>query len=129
MEHLFDQFLQPIVRESLALLVALALGLLARWIHKRTGIEVSRAVQDRARDAALQAVLAVEEIAMAQAKKGVKQWLGERKHKEAIDLLLGSVPALSYEKARDLVYWAVARVPGLGATGVLGDGKAAGGAS
>lgn len=120
MEQFITDTLQPILTAIITTIVPLLLALACRWISKKTGIAISDASQQKLEDIATKAVLTVEEKATASLKQSGEKWPAYLKHKEAFDRIMTLAPALSHEQAEMLVYWAVAKIPGLGATGILG---------
>ena len=120
MENIFTNVLNPILMTTIQILAVAAIGFGIRFIRKKTGIQISQEEQRKMEDAAQKAVLAVEEIAANQIKQGLAKWEPDRKRSAAMDQLTAAVPTISHDQAYKLVSWAVAKIPGLGATGVLG---------
>ena len=112
--------LQPVLISVIGTLVPLLLTLLCRWISKKTGIAISDASQAKLESIAEKAVLYVEEKAAGSLKTAGEKWPSYVKHQQAVDMVLKLAPALTGDQADALVHWAVAKIPGLGATGVLG---------
>lgn len=116
MEHLFDAVLNPLATSFIEVLVVVLIGFIINFVRKKTGIKISEALQKKAETAAVQAVLAVEETAASKLKDKSETWLSKRKHGEAFKRIINVVPEISKEQADELVHWAVAKIPGLGAT-------------
>ena len=112
--------IQPVLISVIGTLVPLLLALLCRWISKKTGIAISDASQAKLESIAEKAVLYVEEKAVGSLKTAGEKWPSYVKHQQAVDMVLKLAPALTGDQADALVHWAVAKIPGLGATGVLG---------
>lgn len=124
MDQLITGFVQPLLTALISALVPVVLALGARFVQKKTGIAISEESRRKLEDLATKAVLSVEEMALAQAKKGDK-WPSGVKQNVALQKVLSLAPHLSQEQADMLVHWAVARIPGIGATGVLGGSNGA----
>ena len=120
MEHLFDAVLHPLATSFIEVLVVVLIGLVINFIRKKTGFTISENLQKKAENAAINAVLAVEETAASKLKDKSEKWLSKRKHGEAVSRILTAVPKIGKQQADDLVHWAVAKIPGLGATGKFG---------
>lgn len=120
----FSQFItntiEPILVSIVGTLTPILIALACRFIAKKTGINISQASQQQLEQLAEKSVLAVEEKATASLKTAGEKWTGYQKHQEALDNILALAPTLSRDQADLLVHWAVAKIPGLGATGVLG---------
>lgn len=112
--------LQPVIVSVIGTIVPLLLALLCRFISKKTGIAISDASQQKLEDIATKAVLYTEEKATASLKLSAEKWPAYLKHQTAVDRVLSLAPGLSHDQADMLVHWAVAKIPGVGSTGVLG---------
>ena len=121
MEQFITNTLQPILVSLIGTLVPVLIALACRFLAKKTGIAISDASQQKLRDIAESAVLAVEEKATASLKTAGEKWPSYLKHKEAMDRVLSLAPSLSHDQADMLIHWVVAKIPGVGATGVLGE--------
>ena len=115
-----DNTIQPVVLSVIGALTPLLMALGCRFLTKVTGINVSQASQQQLEGVAEKAVLSVEEKAAASLKTAGEAWTGYQKHQEAVDTILALAPSLTQGQADTLVHWAVAKIPGIGATGVLG---------
>ncbi len=111
---------QPLIVQVIEVLVLGVLGFGIRFFHKKTGIQISEANQKILEKAAIKAVLAVEERAAHQKKQGKKMITPTAKKTLAIHLLAKAAPKLKTGDVGELINWAVAQVPGLGATGEQG---------
>lgn len=120
MEQIITNTIQPILVSLISALVPVLIALACRFLAKKTGIAISDASQAKLEDIAKKSVLAVEEKATASFKISGEKWPTYLKHQGAMDRIFALAPSLSHDQADLLVYWAVAKIPGIGATGVLG---------
>lgn len=119
MEALIMNTIQPIMAVLVASIITIVGTKLTQYLHAKTGIVVDAALTAKAETAATQAVLAVEEKAAADAAAKIGAWTGGQKYSTAIDMVVSAVPTVTPEQAANLVNAALAKVPGLGASGDL----------
>lgn len=122
--QIVDNTVQPVLVSLIGAMLPLLIAFGCRYLTKLTGVTVSQASQQQLEGIAEKSVLAVEEKATASLKNAGEKWTGYQKHKEAIDNILALAPSLSHDQADMLVHWAIAKIPGLGSTGVLGAASA-----
>ncbi len=124
MNNFITATLQPLLTALVTTVIPLLLVLICRWISKKTGIAISDSSQQKLEDIATKTVLYVEEKAAGSLKTAGEKWPSYLKYQQAIDRVLSLAPALTHEQADMLVHWALAKIPGVGATGVLGTAPA-----
>lgn len=117
MEKLIQETLQPVLISVITAVISAVGGYIVYWLRKKTGIEVSRAFEESVQRAARQAVLAVEERAMAELAAGAAKWAGSTKLGAAIDMVVRQVPGITQEQADTAIHAVIADIPGLGKSG------------
>ena len=98
-------------------LVSGLLSLLLNKIRIKTGLQISGERQEQLDRLARQAVAMAEEKAAALIKGNVTTITGKTKLDLAIAHIIAMTPAVSVEQADALVHAALAKIPGVGATG------------
>lgn len=124
MNELIQNTIQPLMAALVMAIITVVGAKLTQYLHAKTGIELDAATVAKAENAATQAVMAVEEKAAAQASQKLAAWTSSQKHQAAINMIISAVPTITQEQANNLVSAALAKVPGLGASGDLSVVKA-----
>lgn len=126
MENLVVNFIGPLLQAVIAVAVPFLVRAAVSYLSKKTGVAVAEETRNKLDALAVKAVLTVEEKALSDLKGKAEKWPAYAKRKEAIDRVLSHAPALSQEQAAFLVDWAVAHLPGVGASGTIQGGGNAG---
>lgn len=118
-DDLFVKFIEPFLVTTTGALISALCAYGVRFLSAKTGIVLSESAQAHIEHAAENAVYYVEEKATAAVKSGLNKWSGTQKILAAVEHLTANVPGITTERAEEMVHSAIARIPGLGATGFL----------
>jgi hypothetical protein len=102
--------LTPLIQLGLSALTGYLLALLAGLIKEKMGIIIS----EKQLNAAKEAVVAIEEMALARVKAGFPKWTSAEKKDKAIERTMSNLKRVDNKKATGLVETAVAIVPTVG---------------
>ncbi len=109
-----NNLLIPLIVALVGSIVSVVLVWLKRWL----GIKASAETEARIAAAAESVVQMVAEKAANQAKLSDGQWpSGAKQLGDAVDALVARIPKLTPDEADAYIHAALARIPGLGATG------------
>ena len=117
-----EQLIDPIVTALGGLLAGVLVALVLRAL-KKMGIELDVQKQQQLEGVARAAVLRVEEVAKAQARKQVGQWTGAQKLQAAVTEVVDRLPRVDRAEAERIVH-AVLPTVGIGAAAAVELGKA-----
>ena len=111
----WNEILQPVLQAIAVALGGVLTGLAVQGLRK-LNIDLSIAHQKQVQDAAVVAVLAVEEQAARIAKEAIVKWSASQKANKAVDLVLENVKRADMDDVRRAVDAALPAT-GLGAAG------------
>jgi hypothetical protein len=116
----FDKFVQPFIEATVGILVSALCAYGVQFLRAKTGIAISDDTKGHIDQIATAAVMAVEERAAAAAKLGLTKWSSSDKLMNAINTITDKIPGITVPQAHNLVDATLAKIPGIGATGMLG---------
>lgn len=119
---MFEQLIDPIVTALGGLLASLLVALAIRAFQKM-GIELDAKREAQIESVARAAVLRVEEVAKAQARKHLTEWTGPQKLQAAVTEVVDRLPRVDRAEAERIVH-AVLPTVGIGAAAAVELGKA-----
>lgn len=111
---MIEQLIDPIVA-ALGVLLAGAVVTLGTRLFQKLGIELDIKREQQLESVARAAVLRVEEIAKAQARKHLADWSGSQKLQAAVTEVVDRLPRVDRDEAERIVH-AVLPTMGMGAT-------------
>jgi hypothetical protein len=120
----FDKFVQPFIEATVGILISALCAYGVQFLRAKTGIAISDDTKGHIDQIATAAVMAVEERAAAAAKLGLDKWSSTEKLMNAINTITDKIPGITVPQAHNLVDATLAKIPGIGATGMLGGNPA-----
>jgi len=118
MENFVTEYLLPILGSFLALVCSYIATLVAQWLSKKLGRNLTREQEEAIEKSITDAVWAAEEKGAQAIKEGrlVPKMTSDMKYKYVMDFIGNRFPHLSREDADLRVKGIIGKTPGLGAT-------------
>jgi hypothetical protein len=117
-----EQLIEPIVA-GLGVVLTMAVIALGTQLFRKLGIELDVKRQQQLESFARSAVLRVEEVATAEARKHLSAWTGPQKLQAAVTDVVDRLPRVDRAEAERIVH-AVLPTVGIGAAAAVELGKA-----